>query len=86
MTRLGLTETNTYSRRIALLAFAAIIALSGGCRKTEQAPSGPKAFASPDDASAAVYQAAKAGDGNALVAIFGPDATDLIISGDPVPD
>ncbi len=49
-------------------------------------PSGPKTFASPEAAASAVYDAAKAENGNALLAIFGPGATDLISSGDPVQD
>jgi len=85
MIRLRLRDMKTYPRYIVLVAFTAIIAFSGGCQKSEQAPSGPKAFASPDAASA-VYGAAKAGDGDALLAIFGPGATELIISGDPVQD
>ncbi len=59
-----------------------------GCQKSQQAPapSGPKTFASPDDASQSLYEAAKAADSNALLAIFGPGATELIVSGDPVQD
>jgi hypothetical protein len=88
MTCLRLTETNTYPRCIRLLALAAIIMLPTGCQKSQPAPaaSGPKTFASPDDASRSLYEAAKAGDSNALLAIFGPGATELIISGDPVQD
>ena len=86
MTGLTLTAMRRNRRCIALLAFAAVIALSGGCQKSEQAPSGPKTFASPDAAASAVYDAAKAEDGNALLAIFGPGATDLVSSGDPVQD
>jgi hypothetical protein len=88
MTCLRLTETKTYSRCIRLLALAAIIVLPTGCQKSQEAPtpSGPKTFASPDDASRSLYEAAKAGDSNALLAIFGPGATELIVSGDPVQD
>jgi hypothetical protein len=88
MTCLRLTETNAYPRCIRLLALAAIIMLPTGCQKSQPAPatSGPKTFASPDDASRSLYEAAKAGDSNALLAIFGPGATELIISGDPVQD
>jgi Protein of unknown function (DUF2950) len=86
MTALRLTDTRSKLRCIAWIAFAAVIAFSGGCQKSEQAPSGPRTFASPDAAGSAVYEAAKAGDENALSAIFGPGATDLVISGDPVQD
>jgi hypothetical protein len=45
-----------------------------------------RVFASADDASAALLEAAKSGDQNALLAIFGPDAKNLISSGDAVQD
>jgi hypothetical protein len=88
MTRLGLTAPKTQSRRIAVLAFATMILFAAGCTKSQQsaASSGPQTFAKPDDASAAVYTAAKSGDAPGLLAIFGPDATELIVSGDPVQD
>jgi Protein of unknown function (DUF2950) len=88
MARFRLTATKTYTRHIVLLAFGATILLAAaGCNKSEPAAvSGPKTFASPDEAAAAVYTAAKSGDGSALLAIFGPNAAELIISGDPVQD
>jgi hypothetical protein len=43
-------------------------------------------FASSDDAGNALQAAAKSGDQNALLAIFGPDSKELIVSGDPVQD
>lgn len=89
MTRLRLTVPKTHSLHVALFALAAVAMLaSTGCKKSEQfsVANGPKTFSSPDEASSAVYTAAKSGDGQALIAIFGPNATDLIISGDPVQD
>src|ERR1700689_2314441 len=86
MTRLKLIDTNTYPRGIVLVAFVAIVALSGGCQKSQQAPSGPQTFASADAAGSAVYQASMAGNDDALLTIFGPGATELITSGDPVQD
>jgi hypothetical protein len=86
MTRPRLSDMKTYLRCIVLVAVAATIAFPGGCQKSEQAPSKPKAFASPDAAAGALYDAAKAGDSNALLAIFGPGPTELIVSGDPVQD
>lgn len=60
------------------------------CSKTEMAGSQPgeiqKTFASPEEASAAFVEAAKSGDQTALLAIFGPDAKDILFSGDPVKD
>jgi len=45
-----------------------------------------KTFASPAEAGAAFHDAAKSGDQVALTAIFGPDMTDVVLSGDPVKD
>jgi len=75
-------------RNSLLVSLITITAFAVGCDNSQQAqtPSGPQAFASPDVAGQAVYTAAKAGDGNGLTAIFGPEAKDLIFSGDPVQD
>ena len=54
------------------------------CSKSEK-PS-YKMFASPDEAGNALLEAAKSGDQNALLAIFGPDSKELISSGDAVQD
>ncbi len=43
-------------------------------------------FASPADAGAAFFEAAKSADQNALLAIFGPDAKKVLFSGDAVKD
>jgi Protein of unknown function (DUF2950) len=69
---------------------AAILALAGmltACQQPE-APPKPvqKTFASPDDAGSAFYQAAKAVDIPALLAIFGPDSQNVLLSGDAVKD
>ena len=45
-----------------------------------------KTFASPDDAAKALVEAAKAGNRDALVAIFGPGSQDVIFSGDATQD
>jgi hypothetical protein len=45
-----------------------------------------KTFASPAAAGAALYKAAKSGDQNALLAIFGPQGKDVLFSGDAVKD
>jgi hypothetical protein len=60
------------------------------CSKQQSAPAekaaAQKTFASPADAGAAFVEAAKSGDQGALVAMFGPDAKDVLFSGDPVKD
>jgi hypothetical protein len=45
-----------------------------------------KTFASPAAASTALFEAAKAGDQNALMAIFGPDGKEVLFTGDAVQD
>jgi len=55
-------------------------------QKPAPSEAGPKTFASPDDAGAALLAATKADDRNALLAIFGPDSADLIFSGDAAQD
>ena len=59
------------------------------CNKSQNATSEKpvqKTFASPADAGAAFLEAAKSGDQSALLAIFGPDAKDVLFTGDPVKD
>ena len=45
-----------------------------------------RTFASPENAGAALLDAAKSGDQGTLLAIFGPEAKDVLFSGDPVKD
>jgi Protein of unknown function (DUF2950) len=81
---------------LPLLALAVVASLAS-CSKREtkaaEKPAEPasgnvvqKTFASPAAAGAALFDAAKAGDQNALLAIFGPDGKTLIFSGDAVKD
>jgi hypothetical protein len=60
------------------------------CSRQDNAPgekaAAQKTFASPADAGAAFFEAAKSGDQGALLAIFGPDSKDVLFSGDPVKD
>jgi hypothetical protein len=71
----------TATSRLTLLAL--IIALAG-CSRQEK-PS-VRVFASPDEAGNALLAAAKSGDQNAELAIFGPESKELISSGDAVQD
>jgi len=72
---------NTFTIRLLLLALVIPLA---ACKKTEKPLF--SVFATPDDASNALLAAAKSGDQNALLAIFGPDSKELIVSGDAVQD
>jgi Protein of unknown function (DUF2950) len=74
-------------RRIAatkwLLLLALVIPLAA-CSKSDKPSS--KVFASPDDAGNALLEAAKSGDQNALLSIFGSGSKEIISSGDAVQD
>ncbi len=75
------THRNTFTMQLILLA---VIVFFSGCSKTAK-PSFT-AFSSPDEAGNRLQAAAKAGDQNALLAIFGTGSRDLIFSGDAVQD
>lgn len=62
-----------------------IIALTS-CRSASQAPADRQVFASSQQAVAALVGAVQGDNESALLAILGPDAQDLIASGDPVAD
>jgi len=64
--------------------FLALIIPLSACNKSDK-PS-VRAFASPDDAGNGLVEAAKSGDQNALLAIFGPESKAIIFSGDAVQD
>ena len=80
-------------RRTAALAGWAIffswIILSGAFTKSQSAAAASTTqttFSSPDEAGKALVQAAKSGDQNAILAIFGPDSKEVIYSGDAAQD
>ncbi len=68
---------------IRLLLLTMLIPVAA-CKKAEKPEIG--VFATPDDAGAALVAAAKSGDQNALLGIFGADSKEVIYSGDPVQD
>lgn len=57
-----------------------------GAEKSGESSSEPKTFASPAAAGAALLEAAKSGDENGLLAIFGADGKEILFSGDSVKD
>ncbi|HXA49141.1 MAG TPA: DUF2950 family protein [Candidatus Acidoferrum sp.] len=68
------------------LLLVLLVALTS-CNKGK--PSGDKAaktFASPSEAGAALLAAAQSGDRNALLAIFGPDGGEILLTGDAAQD
>lgn len=76
-----------------LVTLAAVIIALTSCSRSAKnqgekpaSNGGPKTFASEDDAGAALLEAAKTGDQQALVAIFGPDAQNVLFTGDAAKD
>jgi hypothetical protein len=86
MTRLRFAKMNVNSRSLLFATLIAATALSLGCNKSQPVANGPQAFASAENAGQAIYTAAKNGDSNALMTIFGSEAKELIFSGDSVQD
>jgi hypothetical protein len=89
MLRVALSSKMSTSRLWTMaVAFGMLIPLTACNSSKAPAPSetGPKTFATPDDAGAALLAAVKANDRNALLAIFGSDSADLIFSGDAAQD
>ena len=81
------------ARRIAFTARLILLALIipfAACSKPEKPSVSEKpsfkVFASPDDAGTALLEAAKSGDQNAVLAIFGTESKGIIYSGDVVQD
>lgn len=82
-------EFAAYLRMLATsLVLTTCLAACGKAQDTASAPAQPvqRSFASPEQAGAAVLAAAQAEDQAALFAIFGPDAREVISSGDAVKD
>jgi hypothetical protein len=78
---------STLNRRHgALFAALALVVTLTACGQPEAPKAVQKTFASPEEAGAAFYQAAKAGDQAAILAIFGPNSQDVLLSGDAVKD
>jgi hypothetical protein len=75
------THKIVITMRFMLLSL--LVALAS-CDKSDK-PS-YKVFASPDDAGNGLLDAAKSGDLNAVLGIFGPESKEIIFSGDAVQD
>ena len=85
----ALNRTMSPSRLWTMARALTALLLLVGCNTSKPpapSPTGPKAFATPEDAGAALVAAAKTNDRNALLAIFGSGAEDVISTGDPAED
>jgi Protein of unknown function (DUF2950) len=78
------------SRYCLLLTLLALIFSMASCKqeKPAEAPAqaAQKTFASPDDAAKALVDAAKSGNRDAMLSIFGPGSAEVIYSGDAEAD
>ena len=68
-----------------VLSIGVLLLLSAGAARAEEA-SGQKTFAKPEEAMRALVAAAKKDDSAAMLAILGPNAEQVLSSGDPVAD
>ena len=80
------TLRNTLERSAKLIALLALVILFVSCKNSTDTKPAQRTFANPAEAGAAFLDAAKSGDQQALLAIFGPDGNDVLFSGDPVKD
>jgi hypothetical protein len=82
--RIGMPQATRTVNIMSRLILLGILILFVGCNKAAK-PS-YQVFVSPDEAGNGLLNAAKSGDPNRILAVFGPDAKDIILSGDPVQD
>lgn len=78
----GAIHTSLHTTRLAVFALCFL----GSISVLRAAPPEQKMFASPAEASSAVFRAAEADDTATLVNIFGADAKDILFSGDAAED
>jgi hypothetical protein len=71
---------------ILAAALAAVFIWAGGAHAASSSSNAQATYGSPDEAVKALVDAAKSGDVDAIVHIFGPGSQDWILSGDPVQD
>jgi Protein of unknown function (DUF2950) len=75
-------------KRMSMTWLAALVLLAS-CNPAQKSASEKPAqqtFASPEEAGAALFAAARSGDQGALLAIFGPGGEDVLFTGDSVRD
>jgi hypothetical protein len=60
----------------------AVVFVPVGCKKANSYGT----FATPDEAGAALLNAVKSGDENQVLAVFGPQAKNVVLSGDTTQD
>ncbi len=86
---LARNRASLMSRFSRLMVAAAILLSIGACSNKEQpAPTqaSPRTFASPDDAGKGLFEAARSGNQDTVLALFGPGTKDLIYTGNASED
>jgi hypothetical protein len=78
--RASVASEDAMKRTLAALTISALFCLPASIVTAQQA------FKTPDEAASALVDAARAGDGKALVKVLGPDGIDIVSSGDEVAD
>ena len=73
-------------RGVWVLLAVGLSGISACKRPLPEVATGPKSFATQESAGRAVYLAAKAGDKNALIGIFGPEEREYLTTGDDEQD
>ncbi len=86
MSRIRWTDKSQSVSFVLCMAVAALVLSLASCKKADESKPVQKTFASPAEAGTAFFEAAKSGDQDALLAIFGPEGKDVLFSGDPVKD
>jgi hypothetical protein len=88
MREAGRTKNRPMGWRKATVFFALTAILFCACKRTEQLQTtiSPTKFDSPESAGQAVYNAARAEDANAVLAIFGPEGREYLLTEDPAQD
>ena len=85
-------HNKTLKLRLVMAVFLLSAMWLAACGKPERGAeksatqAGQRTFTSPADAGSALLEAAKSGDENALLAIFGPEGREILYSGDSVQD
>jgi len=80
---------NPMARLSMFVVLVGLIISMESCNQSEKATAAKPAqetFASPPEAGAALLAAAKSGDQNTLLTIFGPESKDVLFTGDAVKD
>jgi Protein of unknown function (DUF2950) len=87
MSKVKQNRGNVLGRHALLVVLVVALGICGGCKKAiPEVAKGPVGFDTPESAGQALYLAAKAGDTNAMLGIFGHEQQEYLTTGDPEQD